>query len=152
MLKECWLVGLKAAEKYLESRKLELSPPTFKKEQQLLAFPLRRFGKVIIQHLTLDDLLTYRTWRSKTGVGAAIINMEMGVIRRILKRAKRWHLFESDIRPLRENHEFGRALTPKEKARLLETAASRPGWLVPKCAAIITLNTTMRGGELKTLR
>jgi integrase len=142
----------KAAEKYLESRKLELSPPTFKKEQQLLVFPLRQFGNLLVQHITLDDLLTYRTWRSKTGAGAAVINMEMGVLRRVLKRAKRWHLFEPDIRPLKEHHEFGRALTPTEKSRLLNTAASRTEWLVTKCAAVITLNTTMRGGELKNLR
>lgn len=29
-------------------------------------------------------------WRIQLGVGPAIIKMEMGVIRRILKRAKRW--------------------------------------------------------------
>ena len=78
--------------------------------------------------------------------------MEMGAIRRILKRAKRWHLVAEDIRPLKERREVGRAMAHEEKVRLLRLAATRPEWQVARCAAILALNTTMRGCELKGLR
>ncbi len=78
--------------------------------------------------------------------------MEMGAIRRILKRAKRWHVVAEDIRPLKERREVGRAMAHEEKLRLLRLAAIRPEWQVARCAAILALNTTMRGCELKGLR
>ena len=46
----------------------------------------------------------------------------MGVIRRILKRAKRWHVIASDLKPLRERRRIGRALSLEEKTKLLNVA------------------------------
>jgi integrase len=57
-----------------------------------------------------------------------------------------------DIRPLKERREVGRAMAHEEKVRLLRLAAIRPEWQVARCAAILALNTTMRGCELKGLR
>jgi hypothetical protein len=68
----------------------------------VLHFSPAAFQKRIIQQITTEDLLQYRTWRASKGAGAVIINMETGILRRIFKRAKRWHLMEDDIRPLRE--------------------------------------------------
>jgi integrase len=78
--------------------------------------------------------------------------MEMGAVRRILKRAKRWHLVGEDMKPLREGRNVGRALTDEEKGRLLYLAESNPDWLAARCAAILALNTTMRVCELKGLQ
>ena len=141
-----------AAEQYLAERKLELSPSSLKKERQLLRFSLEHFKKKTLSRVSLDDLLGYRSWRAAHGTGNSTLNMEMGVLRRILKRAKVWYRFEPDVRPLKEKHQFGRALTPDEKARLLEVAFERPEWFVARCAAIIALNSTLRGCELKGLR
>ncbi len=99
-----------------------------------------------------EDLQAYRENRSQSGVGPAYINMEMGAICRILKRAKRWHLVAADIRPLKERRKVGRALSPDEKRWLLRVAESRPEWQIARHAAILALNTTMRGCELKGLR
>ena len=142
----------KAADQYLAERKLQLSPGTYRKESQLLKFPREHFQKRKLNRISLDDLLEYRSWRAQNGTGNATLNMEMGVLRRILKRAKLWHLFEADVHPLKEKHQFGRALTLEEKARLLEVALTRPEFLVARCAAVITLNSTLRGCELKALR
>jgi integrase len=45
-----------------------------------------------------------------------------------------------------------RALTSQEKTALLTMAASRPEWIIARCAAIVALNTTMLACELKRLR
>ncbi len=44
-----------------------------------------------------------------------------------------------------------RILSPEEKSEFLATASSKPQWLVAYCAAVVALNTTMRGCELKGL-
>ena len=78
--------------------------------------------------------------------------MEMGVLRRILKRAKRWHLVAADLKPLKERRTVGRAMGLDVKLRLLRFTAKNPDWHAARLAAVLALNTTMRGGELKQLR
>jgi len=146
------LAFVTAADRYLESRKLELSDRSIKKERQLLTQPRFFFGATSLSRINAESLLAYRDARAKTGLKPSYLNMEMGVIRRILKRAKCWHFVADDIRPLRERREVGRVLSPDLKLQLLRIAKRRPEWEVAYCAAVIALNTTMRGCELKNLR
>jgi len=74
------------------------------------------------------------------------------VIRRILKRAKHWHLLSADIKPLKERRTIGRAMALDEKLRLLRLAGSNPDWQTARLAMTLALNATMRGCELKGLR
>jgi integrase len=141
-----------AADRYLESRKLELSPRSLKKERQLLVHPRRFFGAKALNRIDSESLLSYRESRAKKDLKPSYLNMEMGVIRRVLKRARRWHLLADEIRPLRERRDFGRALASEEKLKLLKIAGSRPEWQTVLYAAILALNTTMRGCEIKALR
>src|SRR6516164_740725 len=132
-----------AADKFLQSRQLDLCEASRKKERQLLVQPRRFFGAQSLSKITAENLSAYREWRVQTGVGPAIINMEMGVIRRLLKKAKRWHLVGSEIKPLREPRSIGRALAHSEKIKLLATANSRPEWQNARLAAILAFNRTM---------
>jgi integrase len=63
-----------------------------------------------------------------------------------------WARVADDIRPLREPSTIGRAITEEEKQRLLKTAVMRPEWETAYLAAILCLNTTARGCELKGLQ
>ena len=137
-----------AADRYLLSRRLELSPRSLKKETQLLVQPRKFFGATRVSKISTDDLLAFR--ETQRG-NPSYVNMQMGVIRRILKRAKRWHIVGGDLRPLKERPGIGRALSPDEKRHLLKTASLRPEWQTARLAANLALNTTMRGGELKSL-
>jgi len=141
-----------SGDQYLASRKPELAASSYDKERQLLVKPKEHFRSTPLSRIGPDQVIAYRDWRVSQGVGPAIINMELGVLRRILKKAKRWHLIAEDIRPLREPRSIGRALTPEEKIRLLDTATQKPEWETACYAAILALNTTMRGCELKGLR
>jgi len=146
------LAFTQAAERYLDRRKLELSERSMKKERQLLLQPCKFFSVTPLVKITAESLLAYRETRAKDGLSPAYINMEMGTIRRILKRAKRWHVLADEIKPLKERREVGCALSPELKAKLLAIAGSRPEWQAVRCAVILALNTTMRGCELKGLR
>jgi integrase len=78
--------------------------------------------------------------------------MEIGILRRILERAKCWHFVEDEVPRLPERRDIGRALRPDDKLRLLRLAQSKPEWETAYLAAVLALNTTMRGCELRPLR
>src|SRR5260370_16241714 len=141
-----------AADRYLENRRLELSERSSEKEEYLLVVPRKFFGVTSLARIGAEDLIRYREERAKQGVSPTYINMEMGVVRRILKRTKRCHLVADHLKPLTERHRIGRVLTPQQKARLLKMTDSKPDWLNAKLAQILALNTTMRSCEIKGLR
>ncbi len=115
-----------AADRYLDSRRLELTARSLKKERQLLVEPRRFFGATPLSRITTEALLAYRESRAK-GVGPAYVNMEMGAIRRILKRAKRWHLVGADVKPLRERREIGRAAIPRGESAAAPRGSQQAG-------------------------
>jgi integrase len=140
-----------AAAKYLEGRLPELAESSRQKERQLLVKPKERFRGKRLRDISAEDILGYRQSRTATGVGPAIVNMEVGVIRRILKRAKRWSAIGDEIRPLKEPKSIGRALSYEQKVRLLHAADSNPEWQNARLAMTLALCTTMRGVEIKNL-
>lgn len=141
-----------AADDYVAARKLELAEASRAKEKQLLVQLRAHFQQTPLKAITSKRITDYRTWRAGQKVGPATLNAELGILRRILKRAKLWARVADDIRPLKEPQTIGRALTEDDKKRLLQTAAMRPEWETAYLAAILCLNTTTRGCELKGLR
>ena len=117
--------------------------------------PLREhFGLTLLKRLVSgpEPILSYIRKRKETGISNTTLNMEIGILRRTLKRAKLWHLVEVDIKRLPERHDVGRALSPDSKLRLLRVAASRPEWETAFLASVLAFNTTMRGCEIRGLR
>ena len=98
-----------------------------------------------LKAITATKITDYRTWRAAQNVGPATLNAELGILRRMLKRAKLWARVADDIRPLKEPSTIGRALTEEDKQRLLRTAVTKPEWETAYLAAILCLNTTARG-------
>jgi integrase len=141
-----------AGDDYLMARKLELAPASQAKERQLLVQLRAYFQQEPLRSLTAKRITDYRMWRAQQDVGPATLNAELGILRRILKRARLWARVADDIRPLKEPNTVGRALTPEEQERLLRTAATRPEFQTAYLAAVLCLNTTARGCELKGLQ
>src|SRR5437867_542844 len=69
-----------------------------------------------------------------------------------LRRWRREGRGAEDVEMLPEQPREPRILSPEEKAKLIETAATKLRWQVAYCAAVVALNTTMRSCELKGLR
>ena len=140
-----------AADRYLADRLAHLAPRSIRTEQERLK-PLRAFfGATPLTRITADSIRQYTTSRKAAGLANRTINMEVGCLSRVLKRAKRWHLLADELKPLPERRDVGRALAHEEKVRLVKAAASRPEWDVARLAMMLALNTTMRGCELKGL-
>ena len=80
--------------------------------------------------------------------------MDVGVLRRILKRFKHWHRLEDDVKMLTESggSPIGRVLSDEEQERLFKVAASNAEWQHVYCAAVLAANPSMRGVEIKHIR
>ena len=102
--------------------------------------------------MTPDTILTHVREQKAAGIANATVNRELDIIRGVLKKAKRWHLFADEIRPLPVRQNIGRALSYDEKLRLLKLASSRPEWQNAAWATSLALNTTMRGCGIKQLK
>jgi integrase len=141
-----------AIERYLADRAAHVQPRS-KRSESDHAKPLRNyFGSIPVGRIDADSILAYVRQRKADGLSNTTVNMEIGILRRILKRAKRWHFVEDEVPRLPERRDIGRALQPEEKLRFLKVAQSRPEWETAYLASVLALNTTMRGCELKQLR
>jgi integrase len=143
---------MKAADEYLISRRLEIAESSLKKENELASALKRYFGNKRLSAIRTSDVIRFRELRSKEDVGPTYINMEVGCLRRILKRVKLWHLVGDGIKRLREPQSIGRALTHEERVRLFKTAAQKPEWETAFHAAVLAVNTTARKCELLALQ
>jgi integrase len=146
------LAFVEAADRYVSGRLAHLAPRSIVTERERLK-PLRTFFSVLtLTRISVDEVRDYIAHRKQQGAANRTLNMELGILRRILKRARRWHLLAEDVKPLPERHNVGRALQHGEKLKLLKTAASRPEWQLARLGAAIALNTTMRACEIRGLQ
>lgn len=141
-----------AADNYIAERGLHTQEKTRLTDVERCRALRRFFGEIRLRRITADKVVDYQIARKATGVGGRTINMEVGLLRRILKKHKQWGRLADDVKMLPERPAEARVMNPEEKTRLLQLAGSRPDWDVARCAAVLALNTTMRGCELKGLR
>jgi integrase len=141
-----------AADRFLADRIPRLAPRSVQTEKERLKPIKARIGGIPVWRLTVEQVRTYLRERKAAGRSNATLNRELDIIRGVLKRAKRWHHFAEEIRPLPVRENIGQALTYEEKVSLLKRAGSREEWQNAVWAARLALNTTMRGHEIKGLR
>jgi integrase len=144
---------VEAAKAYLEARKPHVSERTIQFEVERLKPLSAFFGDRPLLRVKAEDIGSYQKRRLEQGVSGRTVNMEVGVLRRMLKRAKVWNTVSEDVKTFPEHaREIGRVLVPEQKRKLFETAASKPDWIVAHCAAVLAVSSTCRGVELKNLR
>jgi len=141
-----------AGDKNLAERIAQLAPRSVQTERERLKPLCSVFGPVKVHRITVEMIRTYVADRKAANVANKTINLELGVLRGVMKRAKLWHHFSDEIKPLPVHSQIGRAMTLDEKLRLAKTAALKPKWQNARLAMVLALNTTMRACEIKALR
>lgn len=137
---------------FQNERKPHVAERTTQFEAERLKPLLAFFGETPMLRIKAEDIGAYQRERLRT-VAARTVNMELGVLRRLLKRAKVWNTIAEDVRPLPEHaRPIGKVLTREQKKLLFEMAGRTPDRLVVYCAAVLAASTTCRGVELKNLR
>jgi integrase len=138
-----------AFDRYLVERQIEISNARHESD---CSKPLRTFFQnKRLNQITAEDIRAFQAHRMAQGKKPKTVNLEVGLLLRLLRRAKLRHLLADDVKMLSVKREPRQMLTPVEKQRLFETAASRENWQVAYCAALLTANTSMRPIELKRL-
>lgn len=156
-----------AAEVFLEETKMHVAPRTHQLYRERLR-PLRTFfGDKPMMRISASEIAAYQRARTsgtlgvgdlrrrkrQAAVGNRSVNMEVTVLRLMMRRAKVWNIMAEDVRMLPERGKpVAKVLTEEQKAILFATAAERPGYMVVHCAATLAASTTCRGVELKHIR
>ncbi len=146
------LAFAEAAKKYQAERLAHLSPRSIVTERERLKPLTAYFASARLSRISVESVSAYVSRRKAAGVGNRTVNLEIGVLRRVLKRAKLWHRVADEIRPLPERRDIGRALDEDQKLRLIKMAQRKPEWQVARLAMTLALNTTMRACEIRGLR
>ena len=142
-----------AARVYLEERKPHVAERTMQFEKERLKPLCKHFGETPLLRFKAEDIASYQNVRLALGISGRTVNMETGVLRRMLKRARAWSAVSEDVKALPERQgAVGKVLTADLKRMLFETAASRPEWAAAHCAAVLAVSTTCRGVEIRNLR
>ena len=142
-----------AAAEYLEERKPHVAERTIQFEKERLGPLSKHFGEKPLLRFKAEDVAGYQSARLKAGISGRTVNMETGVLRRMLKRAKVWNAISEDVKALPERQDaVGKVLPADLKRKLFDVAASKPEWTVVHCAAVLAVSTTCRGVEIKNLR
>jgi integrase len=126
---------------------------TIELEEERLSLVKKHFGDVPLSAITATAIPEFQRTRHEAGIANRTINMDVGVLSRVLKSCGRGRALADHVRNLPERpRPVGRALTPEERKRLFDSAASNPEWEHVYCAAVVAANTSMRPVEVKHLR
>jgi integrase len=142
-----------AIDAYLAAKRIHCSTRTIELEKERLSIVKKHFGDVPLSAITATTIADFQRVRHDAGIANRTINMDVGVLSRVLKFSGRWRALADHVHNLPERQRpVGRALTGDERKRLFHSAASNPEWEHVYCAAIVAANTSMRPVEVKHLR
>ncbi len=142
----------RAIQTWLDSRAHDTAPSSQRRYRELARALARHFTARTLGDVTSEMIRAYQAQRLAV-LSPRSVNLEMRVIRMVLRRAKLWARIADDYQPVREPAQGpGRALAPDQEAALFRVAASRPEWHVAYCCALLAANTTARRCEITGLR
>lgn len=141
-----------AVDRHLKERAVTVIDATIKQENSYFKPMKEIFGSKRLNQIGADDIRQYQASRLALRKHPNTVNHEVKALLRLLKRAKLASRLRDDVRLLTVKREPREMLTPAEKLRILETAASKPEWDVAYSAAVLTANTSMRPVEIRRLK
>ena len=142
-----------AIDAYLTAKRIRCSARTIELEGERLSIVKKHFGDVLLSAITATAIADFQHARHDAGKANRTINMDVGVLSRVLKFCGRWRALADHVKNLPERQRpVGHALTPEERKRLFDAAASNAEWEHVFCAAVVAANTSMRPVEVKHLR
>ena len=144
-----------AIDDYLEAKKATANTQrAIEFDRERLEVVKRVLGDVRLSTISPRVIEGFQAKRRVEGASNRTVNMDIGVLRKVLKRFKQWRRLEDDVKMLTESggEPVGRVLTLEEQERLFKTAEDNPEWEHVYNAGILAANTSMRGVEVKHVR
>src|SRR5262245_13310023 len=132
-----------AIEAYLTAKRIRCSARTIELEEERLSLVKKHFGDVPLSAITVTSIAEFQRTRHDAGIANRTINMDVGVLSRVLKSCGRWRALADHVKNLPERQRpVGRALTPEERKRLFDAAASNAEWGHGHGAAAVAARTS----------
>jgi integrase len=140
-----------AAEEWLDMKKASLAPRSVQIEKANLVHLLPELGRKLVCDIEGHDIARYQRKRLGEDASPKTVNLEVGTLRAILKRAGHWARLQPEVTMLSTRDDVGRAINSEEEAALLKGCAqSRSRSLVP--FVTLAIETGARYGVIRTLQ
>jgi integrase len=140
-----------AASAYLLEKEAHWEPKTRLVHANSLAHLGPHFSKLMLSEISATHIGKYQRARLKQNASPRSINIEVALIRLVLRKAKLWANLEGEVKMLKERRDVGRSLSDDEMMRLLTAAkASVSRSLYP--AILTSAHTGLRNQELRLLK
>jgi integrase len=140
-----------AAVEWLETKKLAWSPKMCVVAANGVNHLLPVFARKLLVDIEARDVTKYQRARLAEGAANRTINIEVAMLRQIMRKYGTWARIQSEVKMLPERQDVGRALSPEEESILLyECRKSRSRLLLP--FVIVALDTGARYSTIRTLQ
>jgi integrase len=139
------------ADEWLALKKAKLARNSLPIEKANLGHLLPLLGRQLVCDIDELDVAGYQQQRLDEGASPKTINLEVGSLRAILRRAGQWARLQPGVTMLTTRDDVGRAITADEEDALLKGCArSRSRSLVP--FVTLAIETGVRYGVIRTLQ
>lgn len=139
------------AKAYLLEREAHWQSKTREMHANSLRHLEPHLGSLLLNEIRPEHVSKYQRLRLREGASGKSVNLEVGLLRLALRKAKLWHNIADDVSMLKERADVGRELSDDEVHRLLVASkASASRGLYP--AVLTSIHTGLRSQELRLLR
>ena len=125
-----------AAREYLDCKKGNVAPSTYRIESKNLDHLASGFGKLLISDINGRDITRYQQARTAEGAAGATINRGIGTVRAILRRHRLWERLQPDVKKHPERDDVGHALTTDEGSAAARRLSAQPISLSVPCRRV----------------
>jgi integrase len=140
-----------AAAQWQQAKQLKWSPKMASIVGYSIGHLLPALGKRLLVDLEARDIAKYQTARLAEGASNRTVNIEVGMLRQIMRKYGAWARIQSDVTMLPERQDAGCALTPEQETMLLhECGQSVSRALLP--FVTLALETGARYNTIRTLQ
>lgn len=145
-----------AAKDWQDLKQSKWSPKMKSIAKYALEHVLPEMGRKLVVDIDAKDIAKYQKARLAEGASSRTVNIEVGVLRQIMKRHGQWERVKNsdawaDVGMLKERDDVGRALSAAEESMLiLECGRSASRCLLP--FVVLLLETGARYNTVRTLQ
>lgn len=140
-----------AAAEWQQVKQAKWSPKMASIVRYSIGHLLPVLGKKLLVDIEAREIAKYQTSRIAEGASNRTVNIEVGMLRQIMRKYDAWARIQADVTMLPERQDVGCALTPEQETMLLlECGRSVSGALLPFVA--LALETGARYNTIRTLQ
>jgi integrase len=140
----------RAARTWQDERAHRMAAKTQSISRLALKHLLPFFGSKLLCDIAPQGITDYQRIRLQAGAQGRTVNIEIAMLRQVLKAGDLWQPLMGKVKMLHERHDLAKALTPEQERALV--AATTNADSACHTATVLALNTAMRKDEIRLLR